>query len=46
MVGGEDAVSLVEGEGYTKMFESPKYYLTDVNRNDNYLTLNYKKKER
>ena len=46
MVGGKDAVSLVEGEGYTKMLESPKYYLTDVNRNDNYLTLNYKKKER
>jgi len=46
MVGGEDAVSLVEGEGYAKMIESPKYYLTDVKRNDNYLTLNYKKKER
>ncbi len=46
MVGGKDAVSLVEGEGYTKIHESPKYYLTDVNRNNNYLTLNYKKEER
>ncbi|MHA1460694.1 MAG: 2,5-diamino-6-(ribosylamino)-4(3H)-pyrimidinone 5'-phosphate reductase [Promethearchaeota archaeon] len=46
MVGGKDAVSLVEGEGYAKMHESPRYYLFDVKRNNNYVTLNYKKKER
>jgi 2,5-diamino-6-(ribosylamino)-4(3H)-pyrimidinone 5'-phosphate reductase len=45
MVGGKDAVSLVEGEGYAKMYESPKFYLSDVSRNRNYLTLNYKKEE-
>ncbi|MFX0049120.1 MAG: 2,5-diamino-6-(ribosylamino)-4(3H)-pyrimidinone 5'-phosphate reductase [Candidatus Hermodarchaeota archaeon] len=45
MAGGKDAVSLVEGEGYTKMHESPRYCLFNVKKNNNYVTLNYKKKE-
>ncbi len=45
IVGGKDAVSLVEGEGYAKMFESPRYYLSDVSSKNNYVTLNYKKAE-
>ena len=46
MVGGKDAVSLVEGEGYANMRESPKYYLVNVKTNNNYVTLYYKKEER
>jgi 2,5-diamino-6-(ribosylamino)-4(3H)-pyrimidinone 5'-phosphate reductase len=45
MVGGKDAVSLVEGEGYAKMHESPRYYLSNVTQNKNYVTLYYKKEE-
>ncbi|MBY8987797.1 MAG: 2,5-diamino-6-(ribosylamino)-4(3H)-pyrimidinone 5'-phosphate reductase [Candidatus Lokiarchaeota archaeon] len=46
MVGGKDAVSLMEGEGYAKMHESPRYYLSDVSSRNNYVNLNYKKEER
>jgi 2,5-diamino-6-(ribosylamino)-4(3H)-pyrimidinone 5'-phosphate reductase len=45
IVGGKNAVSLVEGEGYAKMLESPKYSLFDVSNRNNYVTLNYKRKE-
>jgi 2,5-diamino-6-(ribosylamino)-4(3H)-pyrimidinone 5'-phosphate reductase len=45
MVGGKDAVSLVEGDGYAKMDESPKFYLSNVKTNNNYVTLKYKKGE-
>ncbi len=45
MVGGKDAVSLVEGEGYAKMHESPKYYLSSVKTNNNYVNLNYIKEK-
>ncbi|MFX0074157.1 MAG: 2,5-diamino-6-(ribosylamino)-4(3H)-pyrimidinone 5'-phosphate reductase [Candidatus Hermodarchaeota archaeon] len=45
MVGGTDAVSLVEGEGYAKIRESPSYYLSNVQKNNNYVTLYYKKEE-
>ena len=45
MAGGKDAVSLVEGEGFAKMFESPRYLLSDVSSRNNYVTLNYKKEE-
>ena len=45
MVGGKDAVSLVEGEGYAKMLESPRYCLSEVSSRNNYVTLNYKKEE-
>lgn len=43
IVGGKDAISLVEGEGFTKMIESPRYILSDVNHRNNYLILKYKK---
>ncbi len=43
MVGGKNAVSLVEGEGFAKMLESPKYSLVDVSSRNNYVTLNYKR---
>ncbi len=45
MAGGKNAVSLVEGEGFAKMFESPRYLLSDVSSRNNYVTLNYKKEE-
>jgi 2,5-diamino-6-(ribosylamino)-4(3H)-pyrimidinone 5'-phosphate reductase len=43
IVGGKDAISLVEGEGFTKMIESPRYILSDVNHRSNYVILIYKK---
>ena len=45
MAGGKDAVSLVEGEGFAKMLESPRYLLSGVSSRNNYVTLNYKKEE-
>ncbi|TES94176.1 MAG: 2,5-diamino-6-(ribosylamino)-4(3H)-pyrimidinone 5'-phosphate reductase, partial [Promethearchaeota archaeon] len=45
MAGGKNAVSLVEGEGFAKMLESPRYLLSDVSSRNNYVTLNYKKEE-
>jgi len=45
MAGGKDAVSLVEGEGFAKMLDSPRYCLSDVSSRNNYVTLNYKKEE-
>ena len=46
IVGGKDAVSLVEGEGFAKMIESPKYSLINVTSRNNYVILNYKKLKR
>ena len=46
MVGGKDAVSLVEGEGYAKMIECPRYSLVNVTSKDNYVILNYRKIQR
>ena len=43
IVGGKDAVSLVEGEGFAKMIESPRYSLTKVTSRNNNVILNYKK---
>ena len=45
MVGGKNAVSLVEGEGFAKMLESPKYSLIDVSSRNSYVTLNYKREK-
>jgi len=45
IVGGKDAVSLVEGDGYAKMLESPRYYLSEVISRNNYVTLTYKKEK-
>ncbi|MHA1804615.1 MAG: 2,5-diamino-6-(ribosylamino)-4(3H)-pyrimidinone 5'-phosphate reductase [Promethearchaeota archaeon] len=42
-VGGKHAVSLVDGEGFDKMSECPRYHLINVKKRENYLTLNYKR---
>ncbi|HUW91435.1 MAG TPA: 2,5-diamino-6-(ribosylamino)-4(3H)-pyrimidinone 5'-phosphate reductase [Candidatus Nanopelagicaceae bacterium] len=46
MVGGKDAVSLVEGEGFAKMIESPRYSLINVTSRNNYVILKYRKMKR
>jgi len=46
MVGGKDAVSLVEGEGFEKMIESPRYSLINVTSRNNYVILKYRKTKR
>ncbi|MHA1724538.1 MAG: 2,5-diamino-6-(ribosylamino)-4(3H)-pyrimidinone 5'-phosphate reductase [Promethearchaeota archaeon] len=42
-VGGKHAVSLVDGVGFDKMSECPRYQLINVKKRENYLTLNYKR---
>jgi len=44
IVGGQDATSLVEGEGFEKMIQAPKYELIDVNHRDDYVVLKYKRR--
>ena len=44
IVGGQDATSLVEGEGFEKMIQGPRYELEDVNHRDDYVVLNYKRR--
>ncbi|MHA1489899.1 MAG: 2,5-diamino-6-(ribosylamino)-4(3H)-pyrimidinone 5'-phosphate reductase [Promethearchaeota archaeon] len=46
IIGGKEAVSLVEGEGFTKMVEAPRFKLIEVNNRDNYVVLKYKKRDR
>lgn len=46
MVGGKDAISLVEGEGFAKMIESPRYSLINVTSRNNYVILKYRKMKR
>ena len=46
IVGGKDAVSLVEGEGFAKMIESPRYSLINVTNRNNYVILKYRKMKR
>ncbi len=41
VVGGRDAISLVEGNGFDKMIECPKYTLKNVKERDNYVILHY-----
>jgi riboflavin biosynthesis pyrimidine reductase len=43
-VGGQDATSLVEGEGFETMIQAPKYELMDVNHRDDYVVLKYKRR--
>ena len=45
IVGGKDAVSLVEGEGFETMIESPRYSLTSVTSRNNYVVLKYSKEK-
>ena len=44
IVGGQDSTSLVEGEGFEKMIQGPRYELVDVNHRDNYVILKYKRR--
>ena len=43
IVGGKTAISLVEGEGFATMIESPKFNLIDVTSRNSYVVLKYKK---
>jgi 2,5-diamino-6-(ribosylamino)-4(3H)-pyrimidinone 5'-phosphate reductase len=44
IVGGQDAISLVEGDGFLRMKDCPRYILSKVKTRDNYLLLKYLKR--
>ena len=44
IVGGQDATSLVEGDGFERMIQGPRYEMVDVNHRDNYVILKYKRR--
>lgn len=46
IIGGKDAVSLVEGEGFEKMIQAPRFRLLNINDRDNYVVLNYKRSDK
>jgi 2,5-diamino-6-(ribosylamino)-4(3H)-pyrimidinone 5'-phosphate reductase len=43
VVGGVNAVTLVEGEGFSKMSQGTKFSLVKINQRDNFVLLNYKR---
>ncbi len=43
IVGGKDAITLVEGAGFEKMKQGRKFKLLKVHKRDNYIILKYKK---
>ncbi len=43
VIGGKNAISLVEGEGFEKMFQGPRFKLEEINSRGNYVLLKYKK---
>ncbi len=43
IIGGEDAVSIVEGDGFLKMIECPRFRLIETKQWNNYITLFYEK---
>ncbi len=43
IVGGKEAVSLVEGKGFDKMKQAHRFKLTSINNRNNYVILIYKK---
>jgi 2,5-diamino-6-(ribosylamino)-4(3H)-pyrimidinone 5'-phosphate reductase len=45
MIGGKDAVSLIEGNGFERMIQAPRFNLLESLNRDNYLVLKYKKIE-
>ncbi len=45
MIGGIDAISLVEGKGFEFMAQAPRFKLLEIKNRDNYLVLKYKKIE-
>ena len=46
IVGGRNAISLVEGEGFSKMMESTKFSLVKVKERNNYVVIHYEKAKR
>jgi len=46
IVGGSNAISLVEGEGFSKMIESTKFSLIKVKERNNYVVIHYEKIKR
>jgi 2,5-diamino-6-(ribosylamino)-4(3H)-pyrimidinone 5'-phosphate reductase len=46
IIGGKDAVSLVEGKGFDRMFQGIKFDLIDVKSRNNYVILKYKRREK
>ena len=46
IIGGKDAVSLVEGEGFEKMIHAHRFKLLTINDRDNYVVLNYKRNDK
>lgn len=45
IIGGKDAISLVEGEGFEKMIEGRRFKLINLKGRDNYVILVYKRKK-
>jgi len=43
LIGGTNAVSLVQGKGFEEISKSPKLQLESIKRLKNHLVLNYKK---
>ena len=43
IVGGRNAISLVEGEGFSKMIESTKFSLVKIKERNNYVVIHYEK---
>jgi len=43
VVGGRNAISLVDGEGFSRMSEATKFSLIKVQERDNYVVLKYKR---
>jgi len=42
IIGGKNAISLVEGEGFEKMIQGQRFKLENVNSRDSYVLLKYK----
>jgi len=43
IVGGKDAISLIEGKGFETMVQAPRFKLLEILSRDNYVVLKYKK---
>ncbi|MFX1499027.1 MAG: 2,5-diamino-6-(ribosylamino)-4(3H)-pyrimidinone 5'-phosphate reductase [Promethearchaeota archaeon] len=43
IIGGKDSISLVEGEGFNKMNQAPRFELIEVMRRESYVILRYRR---
>jgi len=43
IAGGKEAVSLVEGKGFERMAQAPRFKLLEINSRDNYVVLRYRR---